>query len=156
MKPTIVLVPGAWHPASCYDILLPYLQNAGYETLALTLPSVSADPPVPSIDPDVEHIRNNVEPLLQQGKDVVAVFHSYGGVPGSSAMKGFSKPDRKAQGQPGGVTALVYLCSWMIAEGTTMVENGGGRGGKRGPETMKVEVRCPSSCGNKAYIRGFH
>lgn len=140
MTLTIVLVPGAWHTAKCYDILVPHLQSAGYETAALTLPSVGANPPVQSIDPDVEHIRNNIQPFLDQGKDVVLVMHSYGGIPGSSAMKGFSKADRQAQGQPGGVCALVYLCAWMIDENTTARDNGGGRGGKLGPESLRIEV----------------
>lgn len=140
MKPTIVLVPGAWHTAKCYDILVPHLQDAGYAALALTLPSVGGNPPVQSIDPDVDHIRKNIQPLLDAGKDVVVVMHSYGGVPGGSAMKGFSKADRQGQGQPGGVSALVYLCAWMINEGTTTRDNGGGRGGKLGPDSLKLEV----------------
>jgi pimeloyl-ACP methyl ester carboxylesterase len=141
-KPTIVLIPGAWHTADCYEILIPHLHEAGYETLPLTLPSVGADPAQQSLDPDVQHIRNNVIPLLDQGKDVVLAMHSYGGVPGSSAMRGLAKNERQAQGQPGGVTALVFICAWMIDEGTTAKDYGGGRGGKLGPSTLSIEVCC--------------
>lgn len=140
MKPTIVLVPGAWHTAKCYDILVPHLQDAGYAALALTLPSVGASPPTQSLDPDVDHIRKNIQPLLDAGKDVVVVMHSYGGIPGGSAVKGLSKVDRQDQGQPGGVSALVYLCAWMIEENTTARDNGGGRGGTLGQDSLRIEV----------------
>lgn len=140
MKPTIVLIPGAWHSADCYDILLPHLQRAGYETLPLTLPSVGADPAIQSLDSDVQLIRENITRLISDGKDVVLVMHSYGGIPGSSAVQGLAKTDRKAEGLPGGVAALVYICAWMVAEGKTAREYGGGRGGKLGPSSLSVEV----------------
>lgn len=141
MKPTVILIPGAWHSADCYDILLPHLKAAGYDSLPLTLPSVGADPALQSLEPDVQHIRDNIEPLLARSKDVVVVMHSYGGIPGSSAVKGLAKSEREAQGLSGGVTALVYMCAWMIEEGKSARESGGGRGGKLGPESLKVEVR---------------
>ena len=142
-KPTIVLIPGAWHSASCYDILLPHLHSAAYPTLPLTLPSVGANPAQKSLDPDVDHIRANVIPLLDEGKDVVLAMHSYGGVPGASAMRGLSKQERKAAKLPGGVVALVYICAWMIEEGTTARDYGGGRGGKLGLSSLSVEVCYP-------------
>jgi pimeloyl-ACP methyl ester carboxylesterase len=139
-KPTIVLVPGAWHSASCYSHLTPLLDTEGYDTLPLTLPSVGADPAVQSLDPDVQHIRSHIQPLVDDGKNVVLVMHSYGGSPGGSAAKGFAKKDREAEGLEGGIVALVYVCAWMIEEGTNVRGNGGSRGGKLGPSSLKIEV----------------
>jgi pimeloyl-ACP methyl ester carboxylesterase len=141
-KPTVVLIPGAWHVAEHYSLLTPCLNDAGYETLPLTLPSSGSDPAIPDFTPDVEEVRRNVIPLLDAEKNVIVVMHSYGGIPGSSAMKGLSKTDREAVGKPGGVTALVYLCAWMLDEGVSMFQGGGGRGGKAGPSSFKIEVHC--------------
>lgn len=140
-RPTLVLIPGAWHVAEHYDLLTPLLEKEGYTCHALTLPSVGANPALTSLDPDVQTIRKHVIALLDEGKDVVVVMHSYGGIPGGSAMRGLSKTDRQKAGEKGGgVVGLVYICSWMIDEGMSMIEARGGRGGKGGPATLKIEV----------------
>jgi hypothetical protein len=138
-RPNIVLIPGAWHTAKCYYLLIPILESAGYQVEALSLVSVGAEPPVKSLDPDVQHIRSIIIPMIEQGKDVVVVMHSFGAVPGSSALKGLSKTDRAAQELSGGVVSLVYLCAWVIPEGKTVRDAGGGRGGKGGPQRLKTD-----------------
>jgi hypothetical protein len=50
---------------------------------------VGAEPLVASTDEDVAFINSAVS-LANLGKDVVVVMHSYGGIPGSDAMKGLS------------------------------------------------------------------
>jgi len=141
MKPHIVLIPGAWHSGDAYDTMLPFLHSHGYETTALTLPSVGAEPPLTSLDPEIEHIRNKVEPLLEKGQDVVVVMHSYGGFAGSAALHGLSTAERKKDGQPGGVVSLVYLAAWMLDEGRALRGSGGGSGGKFGLSALREEVR---------------
>jgi pimeloyl-ACP methyl ester carboxylesterase len=138
-KPVIVLIPGAWHTAKCYYLLVPILESAGYKAKAVDLVSVGAEPPTKSLDPDVQHIRNIIFPMIEQGKDVVVVMHSFGAVPGSSALKGLSKTDRSAQGLTGGVVSLVYLCAWVIPEGQAVHDSGGGRGGKGGSRRLKFD-----------------
>jgi pimeloyl-ACP methyl ester carboxylesterase len=138
-RPNIVLIPGAWHTAECYYLLVPILESAGYQVEALNLVSVGAEPPVKSLDPDVQHIRSIIIPMIKQGNDVIVVMHSFGAVPGSSALKGLSKNDRSAQGLPGGVVGLVYLCAWVIPEGQAVHDSGGGRGGKGGPQRLKFD-----------------
>lgn len=140
MKPHIVLIPGAWHSGDCYDILIPFLQTYGYHTTALTLPSVGAEPPLTEIEPEIDHIRNNIVPLLDQNQEVVVVMHSYGGFAGTAALKGLSKIDRQAADQAGGITALVYLTAWMMDVGQSIRASGGGRGGKLGRSVMKEDV----------------
>lgn len=142
-KPSIVFLPGAWHTAECFDALTPYLKEVGYDTYPLTLPSVSEPDPIRSLDPEIEHVHKTIIPLIEDGQDVIIVCHSYGGVPGSSSVKGLSKKDRAAQGKLGGVSAMVYICSWMIEEGQTIRGCGGGKGGKLGPAKLHIEVRSP-------------
>lgn len=140
MKPHIVLIPGAWHSGDCYDILVPFLQNSGYQTTALTLPSVGAEPPLTEIEPEIGHIRDNIIPLLNQDQDVVVVMHSYAGFAGTAALKGLSKTDRQAAGQTGGIISLVYLTAWMVDVGQSVRNSGGGKGGKLGRSALQEEV----------------
>lgn len=144
MKPHIVLIPGAWHSGDAYDTLLPYLHEFGYETTALTLPSVGAEPPLTTLKPETDFIRTKINQLLDKDEDVVVVMHSYGGFAGSAALQGLSKAERQKANLPGGVTALVYLTAWMLDEGQTIRGSGGGKGGKGGPSKLKEEV-FPSS-----------
>lgn len=139
-KPHIILIPGAWHSADSYDLLLPYLRTNGYAVTAVDLPSVGAEPPIKSLQPEIDHIRGITLPLLDQGKDVAVVMHSYAGVAGSSSLFGLSKDERLATGLPGGVTALVYLCAWMVPEGQSVRSAGGGQGGKGGSRRVRQEV----------------
>ena len=134
-----MLIPGAWHTAESYYILVPILESAGYQVTAINLISVGAEPPVQSLDPDIQHIRSTILPLIEQGKDVIVVMHSFGGIPGSSSLKGLSRSERFAQGLPGGVVGLVYLCAWVIPEGQSARDSGGDQSGKGGPQIVKVE-----------------
>lgn len=148
MKPHIVLIPGAWHSGDAYDTFLPFLHSHGYETTALTLPSVGAEPPLTSLEPEIEYIRGQIVPLLDHGQDVVVVMHSYGGFAGSSALQGLSKAEREQQEQSGGVISLVYLAAWMLPAGRALRGSGGGSGGKLGLSVLREEVcrRCEYSC----------
>ena len=43
-KPTIVLVPGAWHPPDLYAPMTDLLVAEGYEYIGISLVSIDADP----------------------------------------------------------------------------------------------------------------
>lgn len=139
-KPHIVLIPGALHTSEAYHLIVPLLSKAGYEATALTLPSVGAEPPIKSLDPEIAHVRNTVIPLIEKGEDVVVVMHSYGGAAGGTSLRGLSKAERQSKGETGGVKSLVYLCAWMIPEGQSVMACGGGQGGKGGSSMVKAEV----------------
>lgn len=141
MKPHIVLIPGAYHSGDAYDTFRPYLHNHGYQTTALTLPSMGAEPPLTSLNPEVGYIRGKIVPLLDEGHDVVVVMHSYAGFAGSAALRGLSTAEREAEGQSGGVVSLVYLAAWMLDEGKAIRGSGGASGGKLGSSVMREEVR---------------
>jgi len=140
MRPHIALIPGAWHSGDAYDTLLPFLHSQGYETTALTLPSVGAEPPLTSLYPEIEYIRGKIVPLLEKGQDVVVVMHSYGGFAGSAALHGLSKAEREKEGQTGGVVSLVYLAAWLLDEGKAMLGSGGGSPGALGMSVFRIEV----------------
>ncbi|MDI1486709.1 MAG: hypothetical protein OHK93_005969 [Ramalina farinacea] len=125
-NPTIVLVPGAWQPSSLYTPLITAFKNAGFPTFIVDLPSCEpqVDPQTTTVTIDADAIRQVVLPLIEQeGKDVVLLCHSYGGVPLGPAAAGLSKSTR---GSNGGVVGLVYMCAAVVHENASMLEAIGG------------------------------
>jgi len=106
-KPTIVMVPGAWHRASTYSSVSSILNTHGYPTICLDLPFAGATPPHTSFDHDVSTIRECLTSLVSSNKDIVLVAWSYGGFPSGEAPKGLSNRERITQGLKGGVIRFV-------------------------------------------------
>lgn len=103
--PAIVLVQGSFQLPEVYHKLADALRTLGYEVHQPTLPSLT-DPDLASktLGDDASAVRFQVETLVDEGKTVVVVMHSYGGVVGSEAvLKDLSFDQRKSAGLPGGV-----------------------------------------------------
>lgn len=62
-------------------------------------------------------IAKEVEKLADEGKNIVLVPHSYGGVPTTESTKGLSRAERQAQGKPGGIVRLAYMTCLVPAMG---------------------------------------
>jgi pimeloyl-ACP methyl ester carboxylesterase len=120
-KPTIVFVPGAWHPPTAYDLLLPPLHAAGYTTTYVSLPSVGAAAPV-TFEDDVAAVRRVIAGLFELGREVVVVSHSYGASPATEALRDLSKKDQEEKGLDGGVIQLVYIAAIVPTKGVSAVE----------------------------------
>jgi pimeloyl-ACP methyl ester carboxylesterase len=116
-KPTIALIPGAWHtPYPIYELVSKLLQEASYPTHPITLPTLGS----PSSFADyLTAIRAAITSVVEEGQDVVVVMHSYGGVAGTAALKGLGKEERKRAGLRGGVARLVYVAAMVPKEGET-------------------------------------
>ena len=125
-KPTFVLVPGAFHTGTCYSLLVPHLEKAGYSTHSVTLPSI--DNGEITLSDDIEYLRESILlPLFDsETPDVVLVVHSYGGYPGSGAMKGLSKKEREMDGQKGGIVGVIYVTAMVPKVGMRPVDGIGG------------------------------
>lgn len=121
-KPTIVLVPGAWHSPSHYELLLALLREAGFVTKSQRLPSVgSEEPSKQSAAADAAFVRQELlQPELDQGNEVILMMHSYGGCPGAAAAKGLSKNERAAEGKKGGIIGLVFMCAFVANENDSL------------------------------------
>jgi hypothetical protein len=121
--PSIVLIPGAWHVPEHYAPLLDRFRNAKFEVVSRRLPSVGSETPrEQSVAKDVEFIKNTLLfPLIDAGKDILFIMHSYGGCPGGDAAKGLSKAERKAAGKEGGIIGLVYMCAFVASEGDSVL-----------------------------------
>ncbi|KAI5302198.1 hypothetical protein KEM56_000929 [Ascosphaera pollenicola] len=112
------MVPGAWQSPEQYAILREILHHDGFQTESIQLPSVgSSDPANESVTKDVRAIREKMLlPLINQGKEIVLLMHSYGGCPGGAAAKGLSKE----QCDKGGIIGLVFLAAFLAREGDSL------------------------------------
>lgn len=116
-KPTFVFVPGAWHSSDAYDKVIDGLESQGYSSVKVTLPSVGGAPATYDFKEDVEVINDAVTKLIDQGKEVVVIAHSYSGQPVGELPKNLSKKERELQGLPGGVIRLVFIMAFLVPEG---------------------------------------
>lgn len=122
-KCSILLIPGAFGLPEFYDDVVNGVSSNGYEIKALHLPSVGLstgprDGPPPTMYNDAAFIAREVSVLADQGRDVILVAHSYGGVPATESVKGLSKEKRQEEGKKGGIVRLSYLTALVPALGT--------------------------------------
>lgn len=122
--PTIVIVPAACQIPAHYQPLASALRNANFPVAVIPLPSVGASPGLKNFDEDVAAICKVVNSLVDDGNEVVVLLHSYGGLPGSAAMKGLGAKDRLRDGEKGSVKRLVYVSSYALMEGEALPGQG--------------------------------
>lgn len=117
-KPTVVLTQGGFHALSAYDALGKNLNELGYEFIGVNIPSIgSKDPAAESLAKDSSLVREKVSELIEAGKDVLIVGHSYGGITGGAAAFDFSKTTQNERGAMAGVLGLVYVSAMILPEG---------------------------------------
>ncbi|MGW0856923.1 alpha/beta hydrolase [Streptomyces sp. NPDC002690] len=104
-RPTLVLVHGAWHQPSTWDLLRGELDALGYPSLAVKLPT-SGPGAHGGVPDDAEVIRAACEGV---GGPVVVVAHSYGGVPATEAVAGLP-----------GLRQLIYVAAFVPDVGESM------------------------------------
>ncbi|PWY68989.1 alpha/beta-hydrolase [Aspergillus sclerotioniger CBS 115572] len=127
--PVIVLVPGAFGTPDGFNKMQPYLTQAGYTTHPGSYPSCNpSDPSKASSPHDIAHLRDNILlPLLnEQGKDLVIIAHSYGGVVAGGAARGLAKQTREFQGHSTGIIGLIYVVGNITLEGESLLTAVGG------------------------------
>jgi pimeloyl-ACP methyl ester carboxylesterase len=90
--PTLVFVPGCWHKPTYYDKITKLLQGQHkLNCMSITLPSTTGNPAATFKD-DLDATREAISSEITHGRDVVVIAHSYGGMVGNSAIKGFTRP----------------------------------------------------------------
>ncbi|ETS76659.1 hypothetical protein PFICI_12046 [Pestalotiopsis fici W106-1] len=113
-KPVFLLVCGGWHPPAAYDRLKEQLEGRGYEYYCPKLSSLGPEASGVTYQADVEVIRQTALPLFEQGKEVVLVAHSAGGVPAVVATQGLEISQRLAKGDKGGFKQIVFIAAVVI------------------------------------------
>lgn len=135
--PAIVLVPGSFSPPHFYEAVASALRNDhGFDTVTvIDMPSVGrhdskkgrlTEPA--SMQDDAAEIRRVAGNFIDQGRDVVLIPHSYGGIPATEAVKGIASKDglESVPGGKSGITTLVYVTSVVPRVGQSCLEVMGG------------------------------
>ena len=121
MLPTILAVPGAWHTVESFDTVKKIFTDRNYDFVSQNAPGVvDANSTVTG---DAASLRTNLlQPLVEAGKDVIVMMHSYGGMYGSQAVQGLSKRERAQSGKQGGVVSLIYVSAVTPLEGQSTLD----------------------------------
>jgi pimeloyl-ACP methyl ester carboxylesterase len=93
---TVVLVHGAWHDETCWDLVREELNTRG-------IPSTAVRLPMTRLDADADVVRAVIE---AQGGDVIVVGHSWGGSPVTLGASGLPQ-----------VKHLIYVAAYMLEAG---------------------------------------
>src|SRR5690625_3320154 len=103
-KPVVVVVPGAWSAPAMYRKLVEALEAESFSVKVPDLPTNNgARPPNSSFEADVAAVREMVESLVEDGRKVFMLMHSYGGAVGTEAVRELAFKDRQSLNLPGGV-----------------------------------------------------
>ncbi|KIV99839.1 uncharacterized protein PV09_08508 [Verruconis gallopava] len=124
VKPSFVFVPGAWHRAEIWNKVAFILEAQGYKCLLVTLPTTNGSNTSSFVD-DVHATQDMIRSETSQGRDVVVVVHSYGGVVGQSAMKGFTVT-KDSGNNTGHVIGQFIIASGFAIAGMTFLDGTGG------------------------------
>lgn len=123
-KLTLILVAGAWHTTEYLEPLRASLLAASYADVRLVAAVSMTVPLHLDTSKDTHAVREVFEQaIINEGKEVVVVAHSYGGMMASDAAEGLLRQDRAAAGEPGGITRMVFLAAFALHPGETMVTN---------------------------------
>lgn len=123
-QPHVLIIPGAWHPASSMASFAKALEAAGFP--ATVVPTRSVGNRDVTIQDDEAQAKALLQPLFDKGKDVIVLGHSYGGFVITGLIAGLDKRSREAQGLRGGILGAIYLSAFVPVEGeTTFIAAGG-------------------------------
>ncbi|MEV7693669.1 alpha/beta fold hydrolase [Microbacterium sp. NPDC089189] len=112
VRPTILLVHGAWHGSWCWEHVSDILRADGWQVQTIDLPTVHApDKAALGMQDDADAVAAAVARI--EGP-VVVVAHSYGGVP---TTQGADLPQ---------VRHIVYVAAFVLDEGESLLAAVGG------------------------------
>ncbi|KAF4420549.1 hypothetical protein F53441_14382 [Fusarium austroafricanum] len=135
-RPVLVFIPGSWHKPTCYRKVIQILQDQhNLKCVAVTLPSTQGDPNATFKD-DFYAARDAITSETTQGRNVIVISHSYGGMVGNSAVRGLTRPKsatitssnlsntdtRTKKPDTGYVEALVLIASGHTITGFTFMD----------------------------------
>jgi len=119
-EPTLVFVPGSWHRPTCYDTLIELIEPK-LKCVAVSLPTTAGNPEATFKD-DVDAAQKLIFAETRSGRDVVVIAHSYGGMVGNSAIKGFAKSKNGSNSEEGHVIGLILIASGYNLTGVAFMD----------------------------------
>jgi pimeloyl-ACP methyl ester carboxylesterase len=118
--PTLVFTPGAWHQPTCYNKVTKALKEQyNIHCTSFPLPSTSGNPKA-TFKNDLDAARTAIARETTQGRDVVLIAHSYGGMVANSAIKGFTNP--RGEDLQGRIVGLVLIASGFTLSGLSFMD----------------------------------
>ncbi|RFU76306.1 alpha beta-hydrolase [Trichoderma arundinaceum] len=129
-RTSFVLVPGAWHRAETWDKITSIFEAKGYTCISVTLPSTTGDPTA-GLGNDVSAIQKAIQSQTSQGRDVVLIVHSYGGLVGSSSIRGFARKHHdnlvSSSTSSGHVIGMAMMATGFAITGKSFLATTGGK-----------------------------
>ncbi|KAJ5370333.1 uncharacterized protein N7496_006425 [Penicillium cataractarum] len=149
-NPTLIFAPGAWYPPTSFNLIIDNLLE--YRRRTVTFPSIQSATRVPDLQPDIDAVLFTVDQEAEEGHDIVVILHIWAGVPGSSALDGLSKSERRAKGRKGGIVKLLFIAAFIPILGESLV---GAFGGKHPSWFVRYESKNTVTA-NDPHGRFFH
>ena len=119
-KPTVVWVPGLLHTPAHFQPIVSALAKVSIPSVTVSVPNIGARAATAAPYDDVKTVRTTLQELVDEGKEVLVISHSYGGVPACQAVRGLEKSLRVKVGQPGGIIRIVFMAAFVIQEGESL------------------------------------
>jgi hypothetical protein len=118
-RPVLVIVPGNFSLPRFWSAIQRSDEDKSYAIEVVSLQSsreVRIDPG-PGLADDVKEAQSVLNKHINQGKDVVMLIHSYGGMVRTEPTRGLSHIEREKAGLKGGITRLILLVAIFTPSG---------------------------------------
>ncbi|ROV97476.1 hypothetical protein VPNG_08729 [Cytospora leucostoma] len=125
-KPTILLLQGTFQIPEVYYKFAQLLESRGFPVVQPSFPSLTDqnDPDFTkkTLDDDIQVVETAIRKLVEhEGKRVLVLMHSYGGLVGAEAVPDYlTLASRRARDLPGGVARLFYLAAFVLQRGQSV------------------------------------
>ena len=121
-KPVYVFVGGVSHTPAFFEDMIKHMATLGYDSTAVAFPTCGENTANAKQWDEVVAVQRVISRFLDQDRDVVLVLHSYGGWPGSRAVKGLDKETRVRNGKFTGVVEVVFLAAFLLPDNAPMAQ----------------------------------
>ena len=126
VKPTIVLLQGTFQLPEVYHKFAKIIESRGFPVVQPSYPSLTGqDEPdftKKTLADDVRVVETAIGNLVDgEGKTVLVVMHSYGGLVGAEVVpEDLTLKSRRDRGLPGGVASLFYFAAFVMPMGQSV------------------------------------
>ena len=122
-NPIYIFVGGVSHTPAFFDDVIQHMAALGYESVAVAYPTCGRGTETTKQWDEVTAIGEVIARKLdREEQDVVLVLHSYGGWPGSRAVKGLDKPTRQQNGKSNGIIEVVFIAGFLLPDNAPVAQ----------------------------------
>ncbi|PNP74194.1 hypothetical protein FNYG_12243 [Fusarium nygamai] len=126
-KPSLIFVPSAWHSPECWGKIVSAMEAKEFKCIPVALPTNQSTSTDVNYSHDVKVVADAIAAEASQGLDVVVLLHSYSGLVGQSAMRGFTSKSADTDGNTGRVIGLFHVSTGFVREGACFLDTLGGK-----------------------------